>query len=111
MIRRPPRSTLFPYTTLFRSEGQEEQEQEEDIFNLIIGQEIGNQKDEVKDGGDNDLYNYFSSNEDELFKSVKKNIKAKGNDNFFFLLVFFFSFHLYFVFIFLFSFYYRIILN
>src|SRR5258708_18294070 len=22
MIRRPPRSTLFPYTTLFRSEGQ-----------------------------------------------------------------------------------------
>src|SRR3712207_7776470 len=29
MIRRPPRSTLFPYTTLFRSreEGQEDQEQ------------------------------------------------------------------------------------
>src|SRR5256885_4519946 len=24
MIRRPPRSTLFPYTTLFRSEGAEE---------------------------------------------------------------------------------------
>src|SRR2546430_3149006 len=23
MIRRPPRSTLFPYTTLFRSEGSE----------------------------------------------------------------------------------------
>src|SRR3712207_7043354 len=23
MIRRPPRSTLFPYTTLFRSEGDE----------------------------------------------------------------------------------------
>ena len=49
-------------------EGQEEQEQEEDIFNLIIGQEIGNQKDEVKGGGDNDLYNYSSSNEDELSK-------------------------------------------
>src|SRR5271167_5103552 len=26
MIRRPPRSTLFPYTTLFRSEGNEIQE-------------------------------------------------------------------------------------
>src|SRR3989442_3328226 len=25
MIRRPPRSTLFPYTTLFRSEGDEGQ--------------------------------------------------------------------------------------
>src|SRR2546426_1607746 len=24
MIRRPPRSTLFPYTTLFRSTGEEE---------------------------------------------------------------------------------------
>ena len=24
MIRRPPRSTLFPYTTLFRSEGRGE---------------------------------------------------------------------------------------
>src|SRR2546426_3457674 len=32
MIRRPPRSTLFPYTTLFRSEpvrGQEDQADEE----------------------------------------------------------------------------------
>src|SRR3989454_6016668 len=25
MIRRPPRSTLFPYTTLFRSQGLDEQ--------------------------------------------------------------------------------------
>src|SRR3712207_7278969 len=24
MIRRPPRSTLFPYTTLFRSDGQQD---------------------------------------------------------------------------------------
>src|SRR2546430_13502831 len=27
MIRRPPRSTLFPYTTLFRSEVQEKEQQ------------------------------------------------------------------------------------
>src|SRR3712207_8787927 len=26
MIRRPPRSTLFPYTTLFRSDGKEAEE-------------------------------------------------------------------------------------
>src|SRR5689334_23565407 len=25
MIRRPPRSTLFPYTTLFRSDGEDDQ--------------------------------------------------------------------------------------
>src|SRR2546426_9177565 len=33
MIRRPPRSTLFPYTTLFRSEAgrrQQEEQQDED---------------------------------------------------------------------------------
>src|SRR3712207_8611704 len=29
MIRRPPRSTLFPYTTLFRSEGDGEQRYQE----------------------------------------------------------------------------------
>src|SRR5438067_4984973 len=27
MIRRPPRSTLFPYTTLFRSPGKQKQEE------------------------------------------------------------------------------------
>src|SRR5438067_4923607 len=31
MIRRPPRSTLFPYTTLFRSE----------LRDLLAGQEVG----------------------------------------------------------------------
>src|SRR5256885_13108295 len=30
MIRRPPRSTLFPYTTLFRSRGAEEHRGRED---------------------------------------------------------------------------------
>src|SRR2546425_1471109 len=29
MIRRPPRSTLFPYTTLFRSQGDQGQEVQE----------------------------------------------------------------------------------
>src|SRR2546422_7636673 len=30
MIRRPPRSTLFPYTTLFRSEEEEEPRRDND---------------------------------------------------------------------------------
>src|SRR3712207_7761045 len=30
MIRRPPRSTLFPYTTLFRSDGGEQVEEADD---------------------------------------------------------------------------------
>src|SRR3712207_8340659 len=34
MIRRPPRSTLFPYTTLFRSRNT----REHPVANLLIGQ-------------------------------------------------------------------------
>src|SRR2546428_9930606 len=34
MIRRPPRSTLFPYTTLFRSADVEYQDQVERLFVL-----------------------------------------------------------------------------
>src|SRR2546430_7451048 len=34
MIRRPPRSTLFPYTTLFRSLPQ--------VFSNDLGQDLGN---------------------------------------------------------------------
>src|SRR2546422_6747527 len=38
MIRRPPRSTLFPYTTLFRSVGDLNREA---LVDLISGQEDG----------------------------------------------------------------------
>src|SRR3712207_7143831 len=31
MIRRPPRSTLFPYTTLFRSGGQVERKEDAEV--------------------------------------------------------------------------------
>src|SRR3712207_7942431 len=46
MIRRPPRSTLFPYTTLFRSQAFRAQEQdqekgEEAIGITVLGEEIG----------------------------------------------------------------------
>src|SRR2546423_5645531 len=36
MIRRPPRSTLFPYTTLFRSRGMEITSRAEDADVLVI---------------------------------------------------------------------------
>src|SRR3712207_7862914 len=36
MIRRPPRSTLFPYTTLFRSEGGLQHGQLEDLGALLL---------------------------------------------------------------------------
>src|SRR3712207_9537747 len=34
MIRRPPRSTLFPYTTLFRSKEELKKSFKEQVFNL-----------------------------------------------------------------------------
>ena len=49
MIRRPPRSTLFPYTTLFRSSGQRrtiriigEIENPKDLENFVVKTEKGN---------------------------------------------------------------------
>src|SRR5256885_5808283 len=38
MIRRPPRSTLFPYTTLFRSRVFLSQTNSEDVSALLAGQ-------------------------------------------------------------------------
>src|SRR5476649_662826 len=37
MIRRPPRSTLFPYTTLFRSEGKKGQPKLKPPFPAVQG--------------------------------------------------------------------------
>mgnify|MGYP007090940943 CR=1 FL=1 len=46
MIRRPPRSTLFPYTTLFRSQliVVEVQVQSPDLFRAVSGETVGGQK-------------------------------------------------------------------
>src|SRR3712207_8021020 len=38
MIRRPPRSTLFPYTTLFRSRRREHRAQADDVA-VVVGAE------------------------------------------------------------------------
>src|SRR3712207_8077895 len=43
MIRRPPRSTLFPYTTLFRSLGEDER-----------GERPADDRDEQAEGGGGD---------------------------------------------------------
>src|SRR2546428_8293785 len=41
MIRRPPRSTLFPYTTLFRSDDQKPQHPLVELHDaLVIGEEL-----------------------------------------------------------------------
>src|SRR3712207_7315911 len=41
MIRRPPRSTLFPYTTLFRSSGQPSEERQGGPAAVLPGHRTG----------------------------------------------------------------------
>src|SRR3712207_6900986 len=51
MIRRPPRSTLFPYTTLFRSEAQARQLLLDREVNLLGRRVVRGLLDEAEDGG------------------------------------------------------------
>src|SRR2546428_9268589 len=43
MIRRPPRSTLFPYTTLFRSRGDGRDAPQDHLSARDVGAGIGNE--------------------------------------------------------------------
>src|SRR2546425_7177585 len=45
MIRRPPRSTLFPYTTLFRSHAEEHRVAEPPVRLDVLGGDVGNALD------------------------------------------------------------------
>src|SRR5256885_10132624 len=46
MIRRPPRSTLFPYTTLFRSGFSAlDPDQRKDLYRRITGEDAGHRLD------------------------------------------------------------------
>src|SRR2546428_3681506 len=46
MIRRPPRSTLFPYTTLFRSEGREVADE---VLEVIVERSSGDLRSAIND--------------------------------------------------------------
>src|SRR5256885_13316060 len=59
MIRRPPRSTLFPYTTLFRSEGYEPPRQViQDVERIVelAGVEVGGIEYVIDDRTGRQLY-------------------------------------------------------
>src|SRR2546430_9334947 len=53
MIRRPPRSTLFPYTTLFRSHAHQKGIIHRDLkpFNILVGRYDGKPVPKVIDFG------------------------------------------------------------
>src|SRR5690348_18235450 len=66
MIRRPPRSTLFPYTTLFRS-GMSEYDSGFVFMPLPESQAYFNRKDDVS------AIEVFTTNPDEDRKSTRLN--------------------------------------
>ena len=69
MIRRPPRSTLFPYTTLFRSElvekalKKESDDDVREIFMLVLAKEGLNSDDKYKRLQSLNIINEFGSND------------------------------------------------
>src|SRR3712207_6924277 len=53
MIRRPPRSTLFPYTTLFRSQGAQLVGDHDDLGDPAVddGEDVDDPQPELSSGG------------------------------------------------------------
>src|SRR5688572_31868289 len=85
MIRRPPRSTLFPYTTLFRSRaGQDQTEAGEDVRFLRHPAARADEEDQGHGGDDLDrkstrLNSSHSQISYAVFCLKKKNKKKKKN--------------------------------
>src|SRR2546425_3495393 len=69
MIRRPPRSTLFPYTTLFRSEDLEHP-------NLMLQEYIPGGEDSVW------MFNgYFNEHSECLFGITGKKLRQRSEEH------------------------------
>src|SRR3712207_6976059 len=51
MIRRPPRSTLFPYTTLFRSDGDAAQRTRDHTADRVRGQPVARSERHAEPSG------------------------------------------------------------
>src|SRR3712207_7377282 len=77
MIRRPPRSTLFPYTTLFRSEIHVPGEADANLYAYVRGQVLKAVDPVGLTGGDNPIKNPDGSpgsfDADEDRKSTRLN--------------------------------------
>src|SRR5688572_31921738 len=52
MIRRPPRSTLFPYTTLFRSRRGPVRRGQRDRAHVVVGAEVARSHQRLEPFGD-----------------------------------------------------------
>src|SRR5256884_5376279 len=67
MIRRPPRSTLFPYTTLFRSQEEEEAQEERRVQELI--------NDGMRHARSETMFDWESNDRDRALRDVERMLK------------------------------------
>src|SRR3712207_3139359 len=85
MIRRPPRSTLFPYTTLFRSTGvpmtEEERQQEagKQLHKLEVTVDLPEEEPKVESKADKDAENAYNLMPDSIRKQLPK-LYSKGKE-------------------------------
>src|SRR2546430_7410249 len=74
MIRRPPRSTLFPYTTLFRSKEENEVEELEELEEI-------NQEREITIEGVAGKYKKALRKKEKAIEANKKELRARSEEH------------------------------
>ena len=75
MIRRPPRSTLFPYTTLFRSHLKELQKEEQTKPKVIRRKEIIKIRAEINEREMKETRAKINKTKSGIFEKINKNYK------------------------------------
>src|SRR5689334_23456223 len=81
MLRRPPRSTLFPYTTLFRSCGADTSRFGMPAADLGYAPQLGRRRDQEQDRKSTRLNSSHSSISYAVFCLKKKKNKKRPADN------------------------------
>src|SRR5256886_12159952 len=81
MIRRPPRSTLFPYTTLFRSQrvANEAVGTVDAIAVAVDGADANAQVFQVRDGVLADRQSFYLANEAERSEEHTSELQSQSN--------------------------------
>src|SRR2546422_5994556 len=88
MIRRPPRSTLFPYTTLFRSPGAQRPPTQRDVAGVVQRQEADDRPPASTEGYPDRSEEHTSELQSRLhlvcrlLLEKKKNTKPRANQSY-----------------------------
>src|SRR3712207_152842 len=81
MIRRPPRSTLFPYTTLFRSELAEQVRSQMFVFEDIVTIDDRSLQQVLREVEANDLATALKGVRPDVRDKVVRNLSERAAEN------------------------------